>query len=274
MFGGEDEREPDEVETVDKTEGNAEDTQKEKTKEGVGKTHIQDEATAEEKIPKDTETTQQPEETKTEQERIPKAETSAPFMTHHDTADAERVVELSEQLADYVGAGRARTSFLVKACGVALDDTDFGVESNGETEEPRRESGTKLRLAISTDDGTRFATLDGSDEKGVSEIAARIAEKTDTELGTNDETEVILTLHTAATAGREGTTPVPNGPEEVAVAVGEVRSRPCVVEEDVVARHTAPLSIAFDPNSVDGTEAVRFLKNLREYIEEPAGMLL
>jgi pyruvate dehydrogenase E2 component (dihydrolipoamide acetyltransferase) len=274
MFGGGDEREEDDVETADETEGNTVETREEKTTEGVEKTHTGNEATAEEKVPKDTGTTQQPEEPKTGQESAPEAETSAPLVTHHDTADAERIVDLSEQLADYVGAERARTSFLVKACGVALDDADFGVESDGETEEPRQENGTKLRVATSTDEGTRFATLEGSEQKGVSEIAAGIAEKAETELGTEDETEVILTLHTAATAGREGTTPIPDGPEEVAVAVGEVRSRPCVVEGDVVPRHTAPLSIAFDPNSVDGTEAVRFLKNLREYIEEPAGMLL
>jgi pyruvate dehydrogenase E2 component (dihydrolipoamide acetyltransferase) len=58
------------------------------------------------------------------------------------------------------------------------------------------------------------------------------------------------------------------------LAVGAIRKRPWVVDDEVVARHTVTLTCAFDHRIADGADAGRFLGALGRLVEQPARALL
>ena len=63
--------------------------------------------------------------------------------------------------------------------------------------------------------------------------------------------------------------PIINPPEAGILGVGAIRRRPHVVDDAVVPRSTAWLTLVFDHRVVDGAEAGAFLGGLRELVESP-----
>lgn len=53
------------------------------------------------------------------------------------------------------------------------------------------------------------------------------------------------------------------------VAVGKIAKRPVVVDDQVVARLTMPISLSVDHRVVDGVPAAQFLQTLIAILESP-----
>ncbi len=64
-------------------------------------------------------------------------------------------------------------------------------------------------------------------------------------------------------------TPVINYPEAAILGVGRIAPKPVVCKDQIVARKMMTLSLAFDHRIIDGAPAARFLKTVKELIEEP-----
>ena len=259
MFGGEEETESEATEDETKARGEVEPSGDETSdeKEEPRRKEVEEEKEKKESSESLEAVSQTEEEGVRETDR---SEPEAYLVTHHDTADAERLVAVTERLGKDVGDSHARTAFVVKACSVALGDADFDTETD--------DARTNIRVVTRSDGRTRSFVVEKVGDKEVAEIAAEIDDAGNA--SSEETTEEDFTVYDAGTVGREGTTPVPNRPGTAAVAVGEVRKRPCVVGDEVVARHTVPLSLTFDRRVADEAEAARFLEDLRRYVEEPA----
>ena len=64
-------------------------------------------------------------------------------------------------------------------------------------------------------------------------------------------------------------TPIINPPEAAILAVGRIRATPVVRDGEVVVAQTMILSLAFDHRVVDGAPAARFLRRIKELVENP-----
>eukprot|EP00826_Nyctotherus_ovalis_P053721 TRINITY_DN7008_c0_g2_i11.p1 TRINITY_DN7008_c0_g2~~TRINITY_DN7008_c0_g2_i11.p1 ORF type:complete len:407 (-),score=116.07 TRINITY_DN7008_c0_g2_i11:140-1360(-) len=69
-------------------------------------------------------------------------------------------------------------------------------------------------------------------------------------------------------------TPLINVPQSAVMAIHSVKSRAVMANERVEARPMMYLSLSYDHRLVDGREAVFFLKNVKELIEDPRKMLI
>ena len=69
-------------------------------------------------------------------------------------------------------------------------------------------------------------------------------------------------------------TPIINAPEVGILGVHAVQERPVVRDGQVVARPMMHLAVAFDHRVIDGVYAVRFLRRLIEYLEDPEAWIL
>jgi pyruvate dehydrogenase E2 component (dihydrolipoamide acetyltransferase) len=58
------------------------------------------------------------------------------------------------------------------------------------------------------------------------------------------------------------------------LALGRIERRPRVVDGEVVARHTLPLSLSVDHRVVDGAVAARFTNRVMELLARPARLLV
>ena len=203
----------------------------------------------------------------------------APLVTHHDTADAERLVEVRDRLRDDVETRLSYTPFFVKACGVALEDHEvFNSRMDEDAEMIRFQEDVNVGVATETEDGLAFPVVKNVVEKGVAEIAAELedfAERgRDGDLASDETKDGTFTVYNVGAVGGEGATPLPNHPETATVAIGEIRQRPFVVGGEVIARQTVPLSLTFDHRTADSMAAARFTNDLKRYLNDPMEMLL
>jgi pyruvate dehydrogenase E2 component (dihydrolipoamide acetyltransferase) len=83
-----------------------------------------------------------------------------------------------------------------------------------------------------------------------------------------------FTVTSLGTYGIDAFTPIINWPECAILGIGEIRKRAVVVDDQIVARHTATLSLTFDHRLIDGAPAAHFLQSLRSGVENPSAQLL
>lgn len=74
--------------------------------------------------------------------------------------------------------------------------------------------------------------------------------------------------------GNDDGTPVINPPEAGILGIGAIKPRPWVVNDELVARPVATLSLVFDHRINDGGEAGRFMAAVCMTIEDPGGLEL
>ena len=69
-------------------------------------------------------------------------------------------------------------------------------------------------------------------------------------------------------------TPIINPPQVGILGLHKIADRVVPVNGQVVIRPMMYLALSYDHRLVDGREAVQFLVKIKEYIEDPAWMLL
>lgn len=69
-------------------------------------------------------------------------------------------------------------------------------------------------------------------------------------------------------------TPIINLPQSAIMAIHSIQNRAVITNERMEARPMMYLSLSYDHRLVDGREAVYFLRNVKELIEDPRKMLI
>jgi pyruvate dehydrogenase E2 component (dihydrolipoamide acetyltransferase) len=83
-----------------------------------------------------------------------------------------------------------------------------------------------------------------------------------------------FTITSVGNIGGRFATPIINHPEVAILGVNQIHDRPMVVNGQVVARKMMYLSPSFDHRVIDGAVAARFVSCLKNYLENPASLLL
>ena len=69
-------------------------------------------------------------------------------------------------------------------------------------------------------------------------------------------------------------TPILNPPQSGVLGMHNILERPVVINGSIVVRPIMYLALSYDHRIIDGKEAVSFLKNLKELLEEPERLFL
>jgi 2-oxoglutarate dehydrogenase E2 component (dihydrolipoamide succinyltransferase) len=83
-----------------------------------------------------------------------------------------------------------------------------------------------------------------------------------------------FTISNGGIYGSMLSTPIINPPQSAILGLHAIKDRPVVVDGQIVIRPVMYLALSYDHRLVDGREAVTFLKEIKESIENPARMLL
>jgi pyruvate dehydrogenase E2 component (dihydrolipoamide acetyltransferase) len=67
-------------------------------------------------------------------------------------------------------------------------------------------------------------------------------------------------------------TPVINYPQSAILGIGIITEQAAVLDGKVVPRKILPLSVSFDHRVLDGAEAARFTKVVKEKLEDPKSL--
>ena len=83
-----------------------------------------------------------------------------------------------------------------------------------------------------------------------------------------------FTITNGGVFGSMLSTPILNPPQSAILGMHNIVDRPVVVNGQIVIRPIMYLALSYDHRLVDGKEAVTFLYKVKEFLEDPARLLL
>jgi 2-oxoglutarate dehydrogenase E2 component (dihydrolipoamide succinyltransferase) len=69
-------------------------------------------------------------------------------------------------------------------------------------------------------------------------------------------------------------TPIINAPQSAILGMHNIVERPIALNGEVVIRPVMYVALSYDHRIIDGRESVSFLVKVKEYLEDPARMLI
>jgi pyruvate dehydrogenase E2 component (dihydrolipoamide acetyltransferase) len=212
--------------------------------------------------------------------RMSESRATVPDMELRTEVDMSSAVALREQLRG--AAGDALPSFndlIVKAAALALREFP---KVNGAYRDSQFETYSRVNIgiAVAGDDALVVPTVFDADSKSLGAIARetrRLAARVrDGSIAPPELAGATFSISNLGMYGIDSFSAVINPPQAAILAVGSVRRRPVVDEDDgeIVARETVQLTLACDHRILYGVDGARFMARLRELLENPLSLLL
>jgi pyruvate dehydrogenase E2 component (dihydrolipoamide acetyltransferase) len=135
----------------------------------------------------------------------------------------------------------------------------------------RRFSSVHMGVAVDTDRGLMVPTLLNSSKKSLNEISIETKELSqECRKGMINPDKLkggTFTITNLGALGIESFTPVINPPQTAILGVNTIETKIRENNGAISAYSSINLSLTFDHRAVDGAPAARFLKDLKEYLE-------
>lgn len=197
------------------------------------------------------------------------------------TADATELVRLRNQFKASAGKDAATvpsyTDILMKLLAIALRQHPM-LNARWEGEEIVVEQGIHIGIAVDTEAGLLVPVVRDVAGLGLRQLAAHSRDLIDRARQRRLRPEELqggtFTISNLGSLGIDAFTPIINHPECAILGVGRVQRQAVMVQDTVVGRDMATLSLTFDHRIVDGAPAARFLQSVAQLIENPAPQLI
>ena len=133
-------------------------------------------------------------------------------------------------------------------------------------------------VAVSSPRGLVVPVIRDADSLTLAEIEEQIklyGEKAQSaQLSIEDMTGGTFTISNGGVFGSMLSTPILNPPQTAILGMHQIQDRPMAIDGQVVIRPMMYLALSYDHRLIDGQEAVRFLVTIKDFLEEPARILL
>ena len=213
--------------------------------------------------------------------RLVEAQQTAAMLTTFNEVDMSALMALRERRKDAFtkkhGVGVGIASFFVQAAIGALKAfPQINAEIQGD------EIVTKhyydIGMAVGAEGGLVVPVLRDADRLGFAGIELAIrdfaARAKNGSLTLEDLKGGTFTITNGGVFGSLMSTPILNPPQVGILGLHKIADRAVALNGQVVIRPMMYLALSYDHRLVDGREAVQFLVKIKEYIEDPAWMLL
>lgn len=213
--------------------------------------------------------------------RLVEAQHNAALLTTFNEADLTEVKQLrkehGEAFAKKHGVKLGFMAFFVKAVVEALKNCPE-LNAKIEGDELVYHNFYDIGIAIGTEKGLVVPILRDVDKMGFADIENEIARYAvlarDNKLKMSDMTGGTFTISNGGVYGSLLSTPIVNPPQSGVLGMHSIQERPIALNGQVVIRPMMYLALTYDHRIVDGREAVTFLREIKEAIEEPARILI
>ena len=193
-----------------------------------------------------------------------------------NTIDATRIQELRKVLMPHIekkqGLRITITDIMMKITGAALREhpvintrwTDKGVLFLPDVH---------MGMAMALDEGLIVPVIRDINKKSYGQIAADrvqlIQKGKENKFLPDDIKNGTFTLSAMGMFGLETFTAIINQPENAILAVGAIIDKPVVVAGEIVVRPMMTINLTYDHRAIDGAEAGKFMRTLKEMLVEP-----
>ncbi|WP_149193589.1 dihydrolipoyllysine-residue succinyltransferase [Luteimonas suaedae] len=214
-------------------------------------------------------------------ERLMHSKNSIAMLTSFNEVDLGKVMvlrkELGEQFQKEHGIKLGFMSFFAKAAANALQRHPV-VNASVDGDDIIYHGYADISVAISTDRGLVTPVLRNVERMGFAEIEQGIADfaKAAREGGLKleDLQGGTFTITNGGTFGSLMSTPIVNPPQSAILGMHTIKERAVVKDGQVVAAPMMYIALSYDHRVIDGKDAVLFLVDIKNQLENPHRMLL
>jgi 2-oxoglutarate dehydrogenase E2 component (dihydrolipoamide succinyltransferase) len=213
--------------------------------------------------------------------RLVEAQHNAAMLTTFNEADMTAVMSLRERRKEafrkQYGVGLGIASFFVKATIGALKAfPQLNAEIQGD--EIVLKHFYDIGMAVGAEGGLVVPVIRDADVLSFSEVELAIRDfakrANDGTLTLEDLKGGTFTITNGGVFGSLMSTPILNPPQVGILGLHKIADRAVPVNGQVVIRPMMYLALSYDHRIVDGREAVQFLVKVKEFIEDPAWLLV
>ena len=214
-------------------------------------------------------------------ERLVEAQQSAAMLTTFNEVNMKPIMDMRKHYqADFEKAHGIRLgfmSFFVRACVEALKRYPL-VNASIDGDDIVYHGYQDIGVAVSSDRGLVVPVLRNAEQKGLAEIENGIMEfgkkARDGKLSIEEMTGGTFTISNGGVFGSLMSTPILNPPQTAILGMHKIQDRPMAVNGKVEILPMMYLALSYDHRLIDGKEAVQFLVAVKNFIEDPARLLL
>jgi 2-oxoglutarate dehydrogenase E2 component (dihydrolipoamide succinyltransferase) len=214
-------------------------------------------------------------------ERLMQSKNSIAMLTSFNEVNLAEVVKLRKALGEQFekanGVKLGFMSFFVKAATEALKRYPV-VNASVDGSDIIYHGYQDISIAVSTEKGLVTPVLrDVQDmsfadvEKGIIGYAKKAR---DGKLGLDDLQGGTFTITNGGTFGSLLSTPIVNPPQSAILGMHTIKERPIVENGQVIAAPMMYIALSYDHRIIDGKDAVLFLVDIKNQLENPQRMLL
>lgn len=215
-------------------------------------------------------------------ERMAQSTRRIAHFSYIEEVDMTAVEELRGHLNARHGAERGKLTvlpFVVRAVAVAVDGfPQMNATYDDEAEVVTRHGAVHAGIATQTPAGLLVPVLADVRSLDLWQAASeirRLAQAARDGVATREELSgSTITITSLGELGGIATTPVINWPEVAIVGVNRMAIRPVWRDNQFVPRQMMNLSSSFDHRVVDGHDAARFVRRIKELLELPATLFI
>ncbi|WP_306581414.1 2-oxoglutarate dehydrogenase complex dihydrolipoyllysine-residue succinyltransferase [Dokdonella sp.] len=214
-------------------------------------------------------------------ERLMQSKNSIAMLTSFNEINLGKVAamrkELGEQFEKANGIKLGYMSFFVKAACEALKRHPI-VNASVDGNDVIYHGYQDISVAVSTDKGLVTPVLRDAQDMGFADIEKAIADFANRArkggLTLDDLQGGTFTITNGGTFGSLFSTPIVNPPQSAILGMHTIKERAVVDNGQVVAAPMMYVAISYDHRIIDGKDAVLFLVDIKNQLENPQRMLL
>ena len=213
--------------------------------------------------------------------RLKQAQENAAMLTTFNEVDMTNIIEMrkenQEDFKKRYGIKLGFMSFFVKACVVGLKNFP-AINAEIDDNEIIYKNYYNISFAVGTEKGLVVPVLRNADELSFADIEKNIisvSEKARSgKLTIEDLQGGTFTISNGGVYGSMLSTPILNPPQSGVLGMHNIVERPIAIDGKIKIRSIMYLALSYDHRIIDGKDAVSFLKNVKENLEDPRRLFL
>ncbi|HRF83896.1 MAG TPA: dihydrolipoyllysine-residue succinyltransferase, partial [Pseudoxanthomonas sp.] len=213
-------------------------------------------------------------------ERLMQSKNSIAMLTSFNEVNLAKVAaarkELGEDFQKAHGIKLGFMSFFVKAAANALQRYPI-INASVDNNDIIYHGYSDISIAVSTDKGLVTPVLRDVEWMGFAEIEQGIADYAkkarDGKLGLDDLQGGTFTITNGGTFGSLMSTPIVNPPQSAILGMHTIKERPIAENGQVVIAPMMYIALSYDHRIIDGKDAVLFLVDIKNQLENPNRIL-
>jgi len=213
--------------------------------------------------------------------RLKSAQETAAMLTTFNEIDMSKVIDFRKEnqndFKNKFGIKLGFMSFFVKA---SIKSLKLFPTINAEVENNNiiYKNYYNISFAVGTDKGLVVPVLKNADEMSFAQIEKNIknlSEKANSGTLTIEDLQGgTFTISNGGVYGSMLSTPIINPPQSGVLGMHNIVDRPIALNNEIKIKPVMYLALSYDHRIIDGKEAVSFLKEIKENLEEPEKLFL